>query len=246
LAVDGITNYVLNAMDWVFQLDENSESNFELDLRKALVQSQEVLQNEAAAIPQRRGMATTLTMAYVDWPKCYVVHVGDTRCYHIRKDVIRCITTDHTIGELSRTASKNSDALLESPNKENDKETSNNPMNHALYNVIGGTDPELDPQVKRSELQVGDALLLCSDGLTRYLSDTELLKAIQQAECTAEETCRFLVDKANQRGGKDNITVVLAKFNENLSQQIDCEHEETTVTASSLNDTAKFIPSKIS
>jgi protein phosphatase len=98
LAVDGITNYVLNAMDWVFQLDENSESNFELDLRKALVQSQEVLQNEAAAIPQRRGMATTLTMAFMmlgvtcgNWIKTPIPYgqmdMVATICSLIRKEI---------------------------------------------------------------------------------------------------------------------------------------------------------------
>ncbi|MEM7781906.1 MAG: protein phosphatase 2C domain-containing protein [Planctomycetota bacterium] len=246
LAVDGVTNYVLNAMDWVFQLDEHSEANFETDLKKALRHSQEALQNEADAIPQRRGMATTLTMAYIDWPNFYVVHVGDTRCYHIRSNKIECLTTDHTLGELTRTANRMSNLAKGQVSKASDESQGSSRMDNTLYNVIGGSDPGLDPQVQQSELEVGDALLLCSDGLTRYVSDDELLEAIQADDQSAAEICHNLIEKANQRGGKDNITVVLAKFSENQPQQVDHAQADQDQTESLLDDTAKHVPSKVS
>lgn len=239
LAVDGVTHYILNAMDWVFQLGHDSEENFELDLRKAFRHSQKTLQIEADAIPQRRGMATTLTMAYVDWPNFYVVHVGDTRCYHIRENQINCLTTDHTFGELARLGGVCD--VYNARASSDDCTQQTNPMDHVLYNVIGGTDASLDPQVSRSELTVDDALLLCSDGLTRYLSDEEILKSVRNRDESAKKICQSLVDEANRRGGSDNITAVLAKFSEDSPNVEGCEYERVDESVPSENDTSKFI-----
>jgi protein phosphatase len=214
LAVDGVANYILNAMDWFFRLNETNEAEFEAELKEAFQHSQSVLESEAEAIPQRRGMATTLTMAYIDWPILYVVHVGDTRCYHVRGNSINCLTTDHTIAELTKATvgSGEDDFVLCGESSEQDTKPYN-PMGHALWNVIGGSDKSLDPQVTKSELSVGDALLLCSDGLTRYVPDEELLKLIGE-DRPAKKTCEQFISLSNHRGGKDNITAVLAKFNE--------------------------------
>lgn len=245
LAVDGVANYILNAMDWFYRVNEKNETEFEGELKEAFAHSQSILDAESAAIPQRRGMATTLTMAYIDWPKLYVVHVGDTRCYHIRGNSIDCLTTDHTIAELTKAAdlanvkasSSNDDFVLSS---EHDTKP-HNPMNHALWNVIGGTDRSLDVQVTKSELAVGDALLLCSDGLTRYVPDDELLKLIS-ADSPANEICEKFIATANERGGKDNITAVLAKFNENQLEATEQEEEAATIAG---DDKASYTAAKL-
>lgn len=220
LAVDGVANYILNAMDWFFRLTDANEGEFEDELKAAFVHSQTMVEAEAEAIPQRRGMATTLTMAYIDWPKLYVVHVGDTRCYHVTGDSIRRLTTDHTIAQLTRIASGESETAPGSP----DDTKPHNPMDHALWNVIGGVDGSLDPQITKSTLAVGDSLLLCTDGLTAYVEDEELLASIK-ADRPAREICLQLVELANQRGGKDNITAVLAKFQEYQADAEACEEQ---------------------
>ncbi|MFK7769061.1 MAG: PP2C family serine/threonine-protein phosphatase [Mariniblastus sp.] len=224
LAVDGVANYILNTMDWFFRVNEKNEVEFESELKDAFRHSQSILDAESEAIPQRRGMATTLTLAYIDWPKLYVVHVGDTRCYHIRGEAINCRTTDHTIAELTKStiggSEKDSKSLDEGDTKPH------NPMGHALWNVIGGSDRSLDPQITKSELVLGDSLLLCSDGLTRYVPDKELLSLVSQ-DVPSKEICDQLIAMANERGGRDNITSVLAKFNEN---QLD-DAEAAAVTA---------------
>lgn len=222
LAVDGVANYILNTMDWFFRLNDNNEAEFEAELKQAFRHSQSVLEAEAEAIPQRRGMATTLTMAYIDWPKLYVVHVGDTRCYLIRDNDIERLTTDHTIGQLALSAAGESDEDFVVVGDEDTKPF--NPMNNALWNVIGGNDTSLDPQVSKSELSVGDALLLCSDGLTRYMSDEELLESVMK-DSPASEICEQFIATSNHRGGIDNITAVLAKFNENKLAEVDCAME---------------------
>ena len=204
LAVDGISNYILNTMDWCFGLTEENSSHFMDQLKRSFVHSQNIIGAEAEAIPQRRGMATTLTMAYIQWPQLFVVHVGDTRCYLIRDRSIKQLTTDHTVAELVREA----EAEM---NVESVPATS--PMNHALWNVVGGPERELHPQVENLELKNGDALLLCSDGLTRYLSDEELLTGILQ-EKSATQICHGFIELANERGGKDNITAVLARLSD--------------------------------
>lgn len=236
LAVDGVANYILNAMDWCFRLNEKNEPEFESALQEAFAHSQSLLESESEAIPQRRGMATTLTMAYIDWPKLYVVHVGDTRCYHIRNNAIECLTTDHTIAELTRVAASEADSNC---NEEDTKP--HNSVNHALWNVIGGHDASLDAQITKSELAVGDALLLCSDGLTRYVDDDELMNSIS-SDRTSKELCETFVQTANERGGKDNITAVLAKFEEHKQNDEECAEQIAITSAEEERPNQTAIP----
>lgn len=224
LAVDGVANYILNAMDWCFRLNEGNEDEFEVGLKEAFTYSQDILKKEADAIPQRRGMATTLTLAYIDWPKLFVVHVGDTRCYQIRGKAIEQLTTDHTIANLTRSAAAKSG----SNDTSNEDTRPFNPMEHALWNVVGGSDRSIEPQVTRAELQLGDSLLLCSDGLTRYMSDEEILAEISQ-ERPAKQVCKRMIETSNERGGKDNITVVLARFRKQAVEELADAAEETTL-----------------
>lgn len=220
LAVDGVANYILNTMDWLFRLSESNEAEFEIELKAAFRHSQAMVEAEAKEIPQRRGMATTLTLAYVDWPNLYVVHVGDTRCYLVRDESITCLTTDHTLQELARMASANRSVDLS-----DDDTRPLTPTGHALWNVIGGDDSALDPQFSKTTLVEGDALLLCSDGLTRYLTDKELRIAVGQ-KCNAKTVCEQFIETANERGGKDNITTVLARFNRQVESIADIGAEQ--------------------
>jgi protein phosphatase len=79
LAVDSLTTYVLNTMHWFFRLRKDSEELFMADLGAALQHCQGALRDESERVPQRRGMGTTLTMAYLVWPRVFVVHAGDSR-----------------------------------------------------------------------------------------------------------------------------------------------------------------------
>ena len=229
LAVDGVSNYILNTMDWCFSLTDDNVAHFLDELRHSFLHSQQIIDVEAEAIPQRRGMATTLTMAYIQWPHLYVVHVGDTRCYLVRDGSIEQLTTDHTVAELVKTAE---------PDMEITPELSNPAMNHALWNVVGGPEHELHPQVNKLELKTGDALLLCSDGLTGYLSDQELLEAILQQK-SATEICQGFINLANVRGGRDNITAVLAKLDD-PQPRFDETIKAPVVSPDDLDDTVKL------
>jgi protein phosphatase len=85
LAVEGIVQYLLNMMHWLFRLEEAREGAFLEDLKSALAWTQQRIRNAAEASPPHAHMGTTLTLAYVVWPAAYLVHVGDTRAYLYRK-----------------------------------------------------------------------------------------------------------------------------------------------------------------
>lgn len=200
LAIDAVATYTLNMMRWFFRLDEQDEDDLVADLKQSLEHCQAAIQREIAAFPQRRGMGTTLTMVYIVWPRMYVVHVGDSRCYLHRGGKLTQITHDHTLAELHQGTQRRMPAGR-----------AGHGLSHVLWNVIGGDDHQLVPEVHRATLQMGDAVLLCTDGLTRHVEDAELTGQLN-ARGTAEETCERLVAQANAAGGSDNITVVLARF----------------------------------
>ena len=85
-----------------------------------------------------------------------------------------------------------------------------------LWNCVGGVD-NVQPHAHRAQLQTGDALFLCSDGLTKHLTDEQIEETLASSK-TAETACQNLVDAANRAGGSDNITVVLARFEDGQQQ----------------------------
>jgi len=209
LAVDAVCGYLLNNMRWFFRLHEDDQNDFLDDLKSALEQCQSRVSAEAERTPQRKQMGTTVTMAYVVWPRLYVVHAGDSRCYILRKSKLSQITTDHTFAERFVEA-----GTIEP------EEAESSPWSNVLWNVVGGDSEELLPEVYKAELQLGDTLLLCTDGLNKHVSDN-LITALLDADTNAEDICCRLVEATNEAGGTDNVTVVVARF---------CERDERQTT----------------
>jgi protein phosphatase len=200
VAVSGLTHYVLNTMPWFFRLESDQEADLDHELRAALEECQRRIEAVASDDPGSRGMGTTLTLAYVLWPRLYVVHAGDSRCYLLRGGRLEQITKDHTVAQQL----VDSGAL--SPEEAHESRWS-----HVLWNCVGGTRHELRADVYKATLHAGDTLLLCSDGLTGGLSPEEIRELLGRG-AGAAQTCRELVEAANARGGRDNITVVVARF----------------------------------
>jgi serine/threonine protein phosphatase PrpC len=205
LAVNSLTTYLLNTMDWFFRLRQDREDEFLGELKAALEYCQDRIRAEAERIPERRGMGTTLTLAYLAWPRLYVVHAGDSRCYLLRGGRLRQLTRDHALGgePLGRDAPE---------------ENGGPAWGRVLWNVVGGSSDELTVEVYRAELTLGDTLLLCTDGLTKQVPDAQIARLLS-AEVPSAETCRHLVDAANSAGGADNVTVVVAHFRDARRQQ---------------------------
>ena len=202
LAVDSIVAFVVNTMRWFYQLDDDCQDDFPDDLKEALVHGQRCLVEEAAVMPERRGMGTTLTMAYIIWPRMFVVHVGDSRCYLLRGTHLEQITHDHTLAQQLVDSGTISEA-----------DAKRSRYSHVLWNVLGSDSSDVRPDVYRCEVQMGDAVLLCTDGLTRHVTDDELVRHLGSAGA-AQQVCERLVQAANAAGGSDNITAVVARFRE--------------------------------
>lgn len=205
LAIDSLVTYVLNSMSWFFRMDAAADESVREELRESLMRCQEALAHEVESIPQRRGMGTTLTMAYLIWPHLYVVHVGDSRCYLLRNNELRQITRDHTLAQLSK---ESLGAKEIDPSDDDDKHASGS---NTLWNVISGSDEGLTPEIYTAELQVGDALLLCTDGLYKHVGRLQLAELLRTDQRSAR-ICEAMIDEANSDGGSDNITAVVARF----------------------------------
>ena len=147
-----------------------------------------------------RGMGTTVVAVYLVDSSPVVAHVGDSRLYQIRTKKIDQLTEDHSvIWEQYREGILPKEALSSSP----------------LKNIITravGMQPSVDVDVRELEVEKGDLLLLCSDGLSDLVPDEELLKTVRGASGDLNQACRDLIDLANHRGGKDNITVLLIQI----------------------------------
>ena len=206
IAVDQVTTYVLNSLAWCFRLEEDTEQDFEDDLKQALESCQKSIQAVVGKHPEMKSMGTTMTMVYIVWPRAFVVHVGDSRCYLLRNRQLDQITVDHTMSEIMAETGKMSR-----------EEARHSPRGHVLWNVLGGRSSELSVDVYKLTLERDDILLLCTDGLYDMVPH-EKLQELLNSNTSAEVACRKLVDLANENGGRDNITVIVSHF---LSPQLD-------------------------
>lgn len=197
MAVRAAASYVLDMVHWFLKLSPGEEDHFESELSAAL----ENIDRKIWTLghDQRIQLGTTVTMAYVLWPQVYIVHAGDSRCYLHRSGILQQLTTDHTV------AQQLIDMGQLQPNHPNLRR-----WHHVLWNCAGG-DKRVQPEVVRCNLQVGDQLLLCSDGLTNMITDSQLAD-ILAGEGSSQKTVDRLIAAANHAGGRDNITAVVASF----------------------------------
>jgi len=147
-----------------------------------------------------KGMGTTLVAVYFPDHSPVVGHVGDSRLYLLRQDTILQVTEDHSlVWEEYKQGRIPKEAIPLSPVK--------NVITRSL-----GPQLNVDVDLKELETKAGDLLLLCSDGLSDLVQDEEMLREVNRAAGDLEGACRRLIDLANSRGGKDNITVLLISF----------------------------------
>ena len=143
------------------------------------------INSEAAANERQRGMGTTITAALVGDGKVSIAHVGDSRAYLIRGDSMAQLTRDHTlVDELVREGRITED------------EAANHPQRSIITRALG-PEPDVDVDTATFDVEPGDVLLLCSDGLTGMVSDADLLGAVSSSRSLAA-AARTLVDAANE------------------------------------------------
>ncbi|HWU89238.1 MAG TPA: protein phosphatase 2C domain-containing protein [Kofleriaceae bacterium] len=151
---------------------------------------------EAAwAKPELRGMGTTLTAMLVHGGRAHLVHAGDSRCYMFRDGRLRQLTDDHSwIAEQMRSGSMS------------EAEAKSSKFRHVITKSIG-FEREIEADMKSVPVSAGDCFLLCSDGMSNYVEHGELERIV--AMTWYRRLPETLIELANQRGGDDNITVVI-------------------------------------
>jgi protein phosphatase len=148
----------------------------------------------------RRGMGTTLVAAAIAGNEICISHVGDSRAYRIRDGAIERLTRDHSLLEQFKEINP------EMTREEEDRFPHKNVITRAL-----GLNDFVEVDVKTHDVRVGDVYLLCSDGLSGHVPDEDLLELAAGAD-SVEHTVEELVERANDSGGNDNITLVMIKI----------------------------------
>jgi serine/threonine protein phosphatase PrpC len=200
LATEAIEEFSLQVLKWFLHLKGAEGSELLLEFEQALRRADQQLTHEAAVHPELFGMGTTVTVAFFMDSTAFVLHVGDSRCYLLRNGALRQVTRDHTLKELL-----SSQGQLPSEPRTQER------LSHILTNVVGGNTAGIHVDIHKLALEVGDQLLLCTDGLNAMLSDEMISQSLQAAD-SPDEACHSLIQSANTAGGQDNVTVVVARF----------------------------------
>jgi protein phosphatase len=198
LATEAVTRYVASSMRSYQSAGSACESEFMEALRAAALRAHDVVCAEASARPDQRGMATTLSLGVIVWPWLYVVQLGDSRCYLFQDGALRQVTRDQTMAQAL--------VYLGVLREERAKDS---PLNHVLSSAIGASDAL--PELTRVDVRErGCVTLVCTDGLTKHVTDDEIAEHLRTMT-SAEQVCRALLQLALDRGGTDNITMVIGR-----------------------------------
>jgi serine/threonine protein phosphatase PrpC len=198
--VAAIEQFTLNTFKWFFDSDPSGAERVLAQFQSAVSQADARILEEAADHPELSGMGTTVTMAFHLGAQLCVVHVGDSRAYMHRDGELHQLTDDHTLmADMVRSGALRQDQV------------SGHRLRHVITNVVGGQELGVRVEARAFEVQSGDRLLLCSDGLTEMVTNEAILAALE-AEPAPEGAARKLLAQANDDGGRDNITLVIVRF----------------------------------
>lgn len=196
LAVEAITRYVATTLRCYHAVGSSGDEEFLTALRAAALEAHAAVKEAGQGDGKKR--ATTLTLGIFVWPWLYVVQVGDSRCYYYWDGDLRQITRDQTMAQdlVARGALP-------------PERAASSPFSHVLISAIGGN--EATPEVSRTDIRRrGCVLLFCTDGLTKHVTDEEIAQQLGAIQ-SSEQVCRALCDLALERGGSDNITVLVGR-----------------------------------
>lgn len=198
LATEAVTRYVSSTLRSYHAAGSSGEGVFLAALRGAALEAHDAVCADARTRTDQREMATTLSLGIVVWPWLYVVQVGDSRCYFFHEGTLRQVTRDQTV------AQDLVDSGVLSPERAH-----RSPLNHVLSSAIGAS--EALPEITRVDVSArGGVILVCTDGLSKHVSDAEIAEHLG-AMTSAEQVCQALLQLALDRGGSDNITLVVGR-----------------------------------
>jgi len=200
-ALKAIAEYVTNAMDLYTQYGPEQEHEFLGHLKRSIEKSHEAVTREGARVSggtEMPRMATTVTMVTIRWPRVYILHVGDSRAYRLRDGRLERMTRDQTMAQ----------ALVDAGVMPADAAESS-ALKHVLWSAVGGS--QANPEVTTTDIRWDDVMLLCTDGLTKHVTEDEIREQLV-SNLPAEAIANNLVNLALERGGTDNITVVAGRL----------------------------------
>jgi protein phosphatase len=157
---------------------------------------------------EHAGMGTTVVGAWVDGGLVSIGHVGDSRAYLSNESGFESLTSDHSLVEAQVQA-----GIL------NREESLQSEHQNILLRALG-RDANVEIELTEATVSIGDRLLLCTDGLTRMVTDDQLAAALNRFRGDPQAACDHLIDTANTNGGPDNITVVIVEFTGSRLSQV--------------------------
>jgi len=196
-----LMDLVVQTPDWIMKM--NQRDGAATIIRRMTHRFRQIdndLREQGESNQSLQGMGTTLTVTVSLGTDLFLSHIGDSRAYLLREGELHQLTKDHTLAQ----------ALIEAGIARAD-DISTRAMRHVLTAALGSTGERTDPQVQRLHLSDGDQLLLCTDGLTEMVADNDIAALLTDAN-SSQAACQGLIDLALAGGGKDNITVVLARY----------------------------------
>jgi PPM family protein phosphatase len=199
-AIAVLVDLALRTPDWIMLLDEQLLREVGHRMERRFRQVHDALNEQARADPNLFGMGTTMTLACSHGADLLITHVGDSRAYVFRRGQLTRLTRDQTVAQdlVDRGSLR-------------PEEAAKSPLRHRLTGAITTTIKESPAELVTFTLLDGDQLLLCTDGLTDMVTDAAIA-AVLRAGRPASEACAALVEMALAGGGKDNVTVVLARY----------------------------------
>jgi protein phosphatase len=199
-AIFTLLNLVLQTPDWQVRWGTKEKSTVMWRMQDRFRRVNAALLQEATAHSALRGMCTTMTAALTHGANLIIGHIGDSRAYLWRRGYLKRLTRDHTVAERLKeelTNAEDDQLLME--------------LRSVLLQALGAHRNELRVDVDDYVLENRDQLLLCTDGLTDMVSETEIQAVLGKAR-SARIACNTLVDLALANGGRDNITVIVARY----------------------------------
>lgn len=202
IAIQQVTDMVAENLKSAHKNNETSEEGYRPEtvlLRQAVERANETIHQTAQSQPQCEGMGTTIVACLFYDNQVSIAHVGDSRLYRLREDYFEQITTDHSL--LQELVSRG----FYTP------EEARESLNRNLVTRALGIEPTVEVDLQEEIVLTGDLYLLCSDGLSDMVDDKDIHLTLQSFGGNLEKTADRLVDMANDGGGRDNISVVLAQ-----------------------------------
>ena len=200
MAVSTVMNYMKSLVKSHVERQTNNHRyhSFTVQLEQAVLKANQIIYQDSENNPEYQGMGTTIVATLFHNNCVSIAHVGDSRLYRIREEKLQQITKDHSVlQELIDCGFYTSEQARHSPNR--------NLVTRAL-----GVGEEVNVEIQEQSIQIQDIYLICSDGLNDMLEDKQINEIIKCSN-TLEQAAKLLIAAANNKGGNDNISLILIK-----------------------------------